>query len=176
MALIIGGVLRARLAIVRHLGGRFDRNISVIYLTHISAKRTKFPTNTVARDRIADTIICHFCHNTAANRMVNACPTSCEQSRQGAFQRRIDMKHVLLATAMTLATVNLAMTGTALAGQCPNSMAAIDEALAANPQISAEQTAQVMKLRGEGEAMHAGGQHAEAVATLAKAKAILGLK
>ncbi len=80
------------------------------------------------------------------------------------------MKHVLLATVITIAT-----TGTALAGACPNSMAQIDEALAANPQISAEQSAEVLKLRGEGEAQHSAGQHAEAVNSLAQAKAILGL-
>ncbi len=85
------------------------------------------------------------------------------------------MKHVLLAAAVTLATATLAMTGTALAGQCTNSMAAIDAALAANPEISAEQTAEVLKLRGEGEAQHAAGKHDESVATLAQAKEILGL-
>ena len=81
------------------------------------------------------------------------------------------MKRVLLA-----AVVTLAMTGTALASQCPNNMAEIDAALATNPQISAEQKAEVLMLRAEGEAQHSGGQHAESMATLAKAKAILGLK
>lgn len=81
------------------------------------------------------------------------------------------MKRLLLAAA-----VAVAMTGTALANQCPKLMAEIDAALAANPQISAEQKAEVLKLRGEGEAQHAAGQHDDSVATLAKAKAILGLK
>ncbi len=81
------------------------------------------------------------------------------------------MKRLLLAAAVTLA-----MTGTALASQCPKVMAEVDAAMAANPQISAEQKAEVMKLRAEGEAQHAGGQHAESVATLTKAKEILGLK
>ncbi|HEY5598700.1 MAG TPA: hypothetical protein VIK47_07850 [Kiloniellales bacterium] len=81
------------------------------------------------------------------------------------------MKRLLLAAA-----VAIAMTGTALANQCPKLMAEIDAALAANPQISAEQQAEVLKLRGEGEAQHAAGKHDDAVATLDKAKAILGLK
>jgi len=86
------------------------------------------------------------------------------------------MKHLTLTTATALVITTLAMTGPALAGQCPNSMAAIDEALAANPQISAEQPAEVLKLRGEGEAQHASGKHTEALASLAMAKDILGLK
>lgn len=81
------------------------------------------------------------------------------------------MKRALLAAAVTLA-----MTGTALASQCPTDITKIDEALANNPQISAAQKAEVMKLRGEGEAQHAAGQHAEAIAALAEAKDILGLK
>jgi hypothetical protein len=81
------------------------------------------------------------------------------------------MKRVLLAGA-----VAIALTGTALAGQCPKLMGEIDAALAAGPSITAEQQAEVMKLRGEGEAQHAAGQHAESEATLAKAKEILGLK
>ena len=81
------------------------------------------------------------------------------------------MKRVLLA-----AVVTIALTGTAPASQCPKLMGEVDAALAANPQISAEQTAEVMKLRGEGEAQHAAGQHAESVAALDKAKEILGLK
>ena len=81
------------------------------------------------------------------------------------------MKRILLATVMTLA-----MTGTALAGQCPNLMTEIDAALAANPQISPEQKAEVLKLRAKGEAQHSGSQHDDSVATLNKAKEILGLK
>lgn len=81
------------------------------------------------------------------------------------------MKRVLIA-----AVVTLAMTGAAQASQCTKDMAEIDAALAANPQISAEQKAEIMKLRAEGEARHAGGQHDDSIAILAQAKAILGLK
>ena len=61
-----------------------------------------------------------------------------------------------------------------MAGQCPKDMADIDAAMA-GAKITAEQMAEVTKLRAQGEAEHAGGKHAESVATLAKAKAILGM-
>jgi hypothetical protein len=81
------------------------------------------------------------------------------------------MKRLLLAAA-----VMIAMTGTALANQCPKLMAEIDAAMAARPNLTAEQQAEVIKLRADGEALHASGQHAESEVTLAHAKEILGLK
>lgn len=63
----------------------------------------------------------------------------------------------------------------AFAMRCPMDMQQIDAALAANPKLSAEQLAEVKKLRAEGEAQHNGGDHAKSVETLAKAKAILGI-
>ncbi len=81
------------------------------------------------------------------------------------------MKRLLIA-----AVVTLAMTGAAQAKQCTKDMAEIDAALAANPQISAKQKAEVLQLRAEGEAQHAGGKHDDSVAILAQARAILGLK
>lgn len=63
----------------------------------------------------------------------------------------------------------------AFAFHCPADMAAIDAALAANPQISTEQLAQVKALRAEGETLHKAGDHANSVATLATAMDILGL-
>ena len=62
------------------------------------------------------------------------------------------------------------------AGQCPADMSKIDEALAAGPQISDEDLAMVKELRAQGEEQHSGGQHAESVETLAKAKALLGIE
>ncbi len=47
--------------------------------------------------------------------------------------------------------------------------------MAANPQISAEQMAEVKALRAQGEKQHKGGQHGASVETLAKAKDILGV-
>ena len=55
-------------------------------------------------------------------------------------------------------------------------MKQIDEALAKNPQISAEQLAEVQKLRQEGEAEHKAGDHAKSMEDLEKAMDILGVK
>jgi hypothetical protein len=54
-------------------------------------------------------------------------------------------------------------------------MKAIDEALAKNPSLSAQQLADVKKYRAEGEALHKAGKHQESVDTLAKARKILGI-
>ena len=63
----------------------------------------------------------------------------------------------------------------AFAGRCPMDMQQIDAALAANPTLSAEQLAEVKKLRAEGDAQHTAGDHAKSVETLGKARAILGI-
>ncbi len=70
----------------------------------------------------------------------------------------------------------LALAGPAFAFHCPRDMAAIDAALAENPALTAEQLAEVKKLRAEGEELHNSGKHQESVDTLAKAMEILGIK
>ena len=55
-------------------------------------------------------------------------------------------------------------------------MAKIDQALAANPDLTEEQLAEVKQLRAEGEEQHEAGNHQESVDTLAKAMTILGLE
>jgi hypothetical protein len=55
-------------------------------------------------------------------------------------------------------------------------MKKIDDALAKNPKLSAEQMADVKKYRAEGEALHKAGKHQESVDTLAKAMKILDIK
>jgi hypothetical protein len=75
------------------------------------------------------------------------------------------------ALTLVLACVSAA----ALAGHCPMDMKQIDEALSANPQLSAEQLAEVKKLRADGESLHKAGKHQESVAALGKAKSILGM-
>ena len=67
-------------------------------------------------------------------------------------------------------------TGTAMAMHCPADMKKIDAALAANPKLSAEQMAEVQKLRAQGEAEHKAGKHAESVDTLGKAMKILNVQ
>jgi hypothetical protein len=54
-------------------------------------------------------------------------------------------------------------------------MKQIDDALAANPKLTAAQLDEVKKLRAEGEALHKAGKHQESVTELGKAKAILGI-
>lgn len=81
------------------------------------------------------------------------------------------MKRTLLAAALLMA-----FAAPAIAAQCPGIMAKIDAALAQNPSLSAEQLAEVQKLRADGEAMHAAGKHKDSVDALGKAKAILGIE
>ncbi|NLG77164.1 MAG: hypothetical protein GX535_13090 [Xanthomonadaceae bacterium] len=78
-------------------------------------------------------------------------------------------KKILLAAMLAFATA------TAMAAHCPMDMKQIDAALAENPELSAEQLAEVKKLRAEGEAQHQAGDHAKSVETLGKAKKILGI-
>lgn len=64
----------------------------------------------------------------------------------------------------------------AFAFHCPADMAKIDAALAADPQLSAEQLEKVKELRAEGESLHEAGDHAESVKVLAEAMSILGIQ
>ena len=77
---------------------------------------------------------------------------------------------------LSVAAALLLVGGQALAFHCPVDMKKIDQALAANPQLSAEQLARVKQLRSEGEALHNAGQHQESVDTLGKAMAILQIQ
>ena len=64
----------------------------------------------------------------------------------------------------------------AFAFHCPMDMKKIDEAMAKNPKLSAEQMADVKKLRAEGETLHKAGKHQESVDTLGKAMKILNVQ
>ncbi|KIC28774.1 hypothetical protein [Leisingera sp. ANG-M6] len=79
------------------------------------------------------------------------------------------MKHLTLAAAITFLASPL------LAGQCPADIAAIDAALAAGTELSEEDLATVQELRDEGQSLHDAGDHDASVATLAEAKAMLGI-
>ena len=81
------------------------------------------------------------------------------------------MKRTLLAAALLMA-----FAAPAYAFHCPADMAKIDAALAQNPSLTADQLAEVQKLRADGEAMHKAGKHQDSVDTLAKAMAILGVQ
>jgi hypothetical protein len=79
------------------------------------------------------------------------------------------MKRIALAALLAFST-------SAFAFHCPADMRKIDEAMGKNPQLTAEQTAEVKKYRAEGEALHKQGKHQESVDTLAKAMKILNIK
>ncbi len=65
--------------------------------------------------------------------------------------------------------------GSVFAFHCPVDMKKIDEALAKNPKLTAEQMAEVKKQRADGEAAHKAGKHQESVDILAKAMKTLGI-
>lgn len=77
------------------------------------------------------------------------------------------------STALVAAALALA-SGSASAFHCPADMKAIDEAMP-KAKLSAAQTAEVKKLRSEGETLHKAGKHQESVDTLAKARKLLGI-
>jgi hypothetical protein len=88
------------------------------------------------------------------------------------MDKEIDMKLRILvvAAAFVLAA------GNAFAFHCPKDMKKIDDALAAKPNITAEQLADVQRLRAEGETLHKQGKHQDSIDTLAKAMQILSIQ
>ena len=77
------------------------------------------------------------------------------------------IRAVALVAALAFASAS------ALAFHCPADMKKIDEAMSKNPQLSAEDSANVKKWRAEGEELHKAGKHQESVDTLAKAMKVL---
>lgn len=69
----------------------------------------------------------------------------------------------------------LLISSSALAFHCPADMKKIDDALAANPKLSADQMSEVKKLRAEGESLHKANKHEDSVDALGKAMKILGI-
>ncbi len=81
-----------------------------------------------------------------------------------------------MTAKFVVAAAALLMSTAALAFHCPADMKKIDEAMAKNPKLTAEQTTEVKKYRAEGEVLHKAGKHQESVDTLAKAMKILNIK
>ena len=79
------------------------------------------------------------------------------------------MKRIALSVLLALSAP------LALAHNCPNEMKAIDAALP-KAKLDAKQTAEVKQLRADGEKLHKDGKHTESMASLGKAKGILGIK
>jgi len=82
------------------------------------------------------------------------------------------MKLSVLVTAVGLALA----ASNAFAFHCPKEMKKIDDALAAKPNITAEQLADVKRLRAEGETLHKQGKHQESLDALGKAEKILNIQ
>lgn len=81
-----------------------------------------------------------------------------------------------LAAISTAVAISLALaSGAALAHGCPKVMKQIDDALPA-AKLDPAKLEEVKKLRAEGETQHKAGKHDDSMATLGKAKSILGLK
>ncbi|HSG74523.1 MAG TPA: hypothetical protein VLA30_00115 [Burkholderiales bacterium] len=80
------------------------------------------------------------------------------------------MKRTILGFVLALASAS------AFAFHCPKDMKKIDEAMAKNPSLSAQQMADVKKYRAEGEALHKAGNHQGSVDALAKAMKILSIQ
>jgi hypothetical protein len=80
----------------------------------------------------------------------------------------MNIRTTVIAAALAVAS------GSAFAFHCPADMKAIDDALP-KAKLDAKQTAEVKKLRAEGETLHKAGKHQESVDTLAKAKKIVGI-
>jgi hypothetical protein len=79
------------------------------------------------------------------------------------------MKRIALFAALAFSA------SVALANSCPVHMKAIDAALP-KAKLNDKQSAEVKKLRADGEAFHKAGKHSESMAALGKAKGILGIK
>ena len=79
-----------------------------------------------------------------------------------------------LAPIATLAAALLFAASSALAGNCPVQMKAIDAALP-KAKLDAGKTAEVKKLRADGERFHKEGKHAESMKDLGDAKKLLGI-
>jgi len=80
------------------------------------------------------------------------------------------VKRIVLSVALALASAS------AFAFHCPKDMKKIDEAMAKNPSLSAQQMSEVRKYRADGEALHKAGNHQASVDTLAKAMKILNVQ
>ncbi|MGH6624516.1 MAG: hypothetical protein ACREBN_11110 [Burkholderiaceae bacterium] len=81
-----------------------------------------------------------------------------------------------MKTRLIVAAAAMLLSTAAFAFHCPADMQKIDAAMAKNPKLTAEQTANVKKYRAEGETLHKAGKHQESVDTLAKAMKILDIK
>ena len=77
---------------------------------------------------------------------------------------------------LAVAAALILLSAPAFAYHCTKDIAQIDAVLAASPDLSADQIAEVEALRDEGERLHKNGKHKTAVATLAEALGMLKIE
>src|SRR5713226_7018072 len=92
-----------------------------------------------------------------------------------SLNKTTEEKNMKIRTLVVAAGLALA-SSVAFAMHCPSDMKKIDAALAAKPNLSAQQMAEVKKLRADGETAHKAGKHQESVDSLGKAMKILNIK
>ena len=95
-------------------------------------------------------------------------------SRRSSPSRVAARLVLALAAGAGLAAATAAAPAPALAFQCPSDVRKIDQALD-GANLPQERRAEVVRLRDEGQRLHAAGQHEQSMATLARAKQILGV-
>ena len=77
--------------------------------------------------------------------------------------------------AVIVSSALLAVSGAAVAHNCPNEMKAIDAKLATKPKLSDADAKKVADLRKKGEDEHKAGKHTESMKSLGDAKKTLGI-
>ena len=80
---------------------------------------------------------------------------------------------MLKRTLFAAAAAAFLFSAPAFAAECPKHMKAIDAAMAKD---MSKATAEVKKLRADGEADHKAGKHADSMVKLKKAEGMLGIK
>jgi hypothetical protein len=85
-------------------------------------------------------------------------------------------KEIIMKLRILAIAIGLALAGNAHAFHCPKEMKKIDDALAAKPDITADQLAEVKRLRAEGESLHKQGKHQASLDALGKAEKILHIQ
>ncbi|MBM3566673.1 MAG: hypothetical protein FJX42_11250 [Alphaproteobacteria bacterium] len=76
------------------------------------------------------------------------------------------------ARTFLMAAAAMLISAPVFASSCPKHMKAIDDELAKNP---AKATAEVKKLRADGESLHKAGKHDESMKALGAAEKLLGI-
>ncbi|WP_114285528.1 hypothetical protein [Candidatus Halocynthiibacter alkanivorans] len=81
------------------------------------------------------------------------------------------MIKLYIATALVIS-----FSAPAFAGHCPRDVKRIDEAIPMTTELTAEQLAEIMTLRDEGEMLHGSGSHGDSLSVLHAALLLLGIE